>query len=43
MVAVHIRRGPWGHPQAAWPEAEQADLRIESLDDLVGGLAALRR
>jgi FMN phosphatase YigB (HAD superfamily) len=41
MVAVHIRRGPWGHLHARWPEAAQADLRIDSLDELVGGLAAL--
>src|SRR6478672_1709279 len=24
MVAVHVRRGPWGHLQADWPEAAQA-------------------
>jgi HAD superfamily hydrolase (TIGR01509 family) len=31
LVAVHLRRGPWAYIQ---DEAEQADLRIESLDEL---------
>ena len=31
MLAVHIRRGPWGYLQRG---AERADLRIESLDEL---------
>jgi HAD superfamily hydrolase (TIGR01662 family) len=31
MVAVHIRRGPWGHLQQG---AERAHLRIRSLDEL---------
>jgi HAD superfamily hydrolase (TIGR01549 family) len=31
MVAVHIRRGPWGYLQRG---AEQAALRIRSLDEL---------
>jgi len=30
MVAVHVRRGPWGHLQEPPPEA----LRIRSLDEL---------
>jgi HAD superfamily hydrolase (TIGR01509 family) len=34
MVAVHIRRGPWGHLQT--PPAEA--LRIASLDELAGVL-----
>ena len=43
MVAVHVRRGPWGYVHARRPEAAQADLRIDSLDELVPGLAALER
>ena len=31
MVAVHIRRGPWGYLQSG---AELAALRIRSLDEL---------
>jgi HAD superfamily hydrolase (TIGR01549 family) len=31
MLAVHIRRGPWGYLQAG---AEQAAVRIRSLDEL---------
>ncbi len=29
MVAVHLRRGPWGHLQADWPEVARAAIRIE--------------
>jgi FMN phosphatase YigB (HAD superfamily) len=35
MVAVHIRRGPWGHLQ----EPPAAAIRITSLDELPGALA----
>jgi FMN phosphatase YigB (HAD superfamily) len=45
MLAVHIRRGPWGHLHAAMPEAARADVRIESLRELpgrLGGAAAVR-
>jgi FMN phosphatase YigB (HAD superfamily) len=35
MVAVHIRRGPWGYLQGG---REQADLRIDSLEELPGAL-----
>jgi FMN phosphatase YigB (HAD superfamily) len=38
MTAIHIRRGPWGVIQAEWPEAAQADARIESLLELPGVL-----
>jgi HAD superfamily hydrolase (TIGR01549 family) len=38
MVAVHLRRGPWGYLHARWPEAAEADHRIESLSELVGCL-----
>jgi hypothetical protein len=34
MVAVHIRRGPWGHLQEPPSEA----IRIRSLDELPGCL-----
>jgi HAD superfamily hydrolase (TIGR01662 family) len=34
MFSVFIRRGPWGYLQAPWPEADQADARIESLVEL---------
>jgi FMN phosphatase YigB (HAD superfamily) len=34
LVAVFLRRGPWGVIQAGWPDAVRADLRIESLDEL---------
>jgi FMN phosphatase YigB (HAD superfamily) len=40
MVAVHIRRGPWGHLHAELPEAKRADIRIDSLVELPGLLAA---
>jgi HAD superfamily hydrolase (TIGR01662 family) len=39
MVAVFIRRGPWGNLQAEWPEAERADIRIDSLAELPEALA----
>jgi FMN phosphatase YigB (HAD superfamily) len=38
MTAIHLRRGPWGVIQAEWPEAAQADARIESLLELPGVL-----
>ena len=31
MLGVFIRRGPWGHIHATWPEAKDVDIRIESL------------
>lgn len=34
MRAVLIRRGPWGHLHARWPEASQAHHVIDSLDEL---------
>ena len=34
MVSVFIRRGPWGHLQATWPEAAEATIHIDSLDEL---------
>jgi FMN phosphatase YigB (HAD superfamily) len=41
MLAVFIRRGPWGHLQAARPEAAHADARVESLSEIPGVLASL--
>ena len=40
MVAVFLRRGPWGRLQAEWPEAARAAVRIDSLDQLPAALAA---
>jgi FMN phosphatase YigB (HAD superfamily) len=34
MLAVHLRRGPWGYLQAQWPQASEADLRINALTEL---------
>ncbi len=38
MLAVHLRRGPWGVIHADWPEADQAHLRLTSLDQLSAAL-----
>jgi FMN phosphatase YigB (HAD superfamily) len=43
MTAVFIRRGPWGVVHAQRPEVAQADLVLETLDDLLPELAALGR
>lgn len=42
MLAVHLRRGPWGVLHDAWPEAAQADLRLTSLDELGEALSSWR-
>lgn len=42
MFSVFIRRGPWGHVHAHWPEVELADARIDSLDELPAVLANWR-
>lgn len=39
MLAVHLRRGPWGVIHADWPEAARAHLRVTTLDGLVEALA----
>ena len=39
MLAVHLRRGPWGLIQQDWPEAAQAHLRLTTLDGIAGALA----
>ena len=41
MLAVFIRRGPWGYVHSRWPEAAQADLRIDSLAELPSALRAV--
>jgi FMN phosphatase YigB (HAD superfamily) len=41
MVAVFLRRGPWGYVHASWPEAAVADLRIESLEELSQALRTI--
>jgi hypothetical protein len=42
MVAVHLRRGPWGIIQAGWAEAAEADIRLDSLADLEAALRKFR-
>jgi FMN phosphatase YigB (HAD superfamily) len=39
IVAVLVRRGPWGTITGKWPEAARARLTIESLDELPDALA----
>lgn len=40
MLAVLVRRGPWGHLQATRPGAECADVQIDDLAGLAAALAA---
>ena len=42
MVAVFVRRGPWGYIHATHPEMAQAQLKIASLDELPERLTLLR-
>ena len=42
MTAIHLKRGPWGFIQAAWPEARQADINLDQLSDLPAVLQMLR-
>ncbi|HLI65717.1 MAG TPA: HAD family hydrolase [Caulobacteraceae bacterium] len=35
MMAIFIRRGPWGYVHATLPDVAQASARIESLDELI--------
>ena len=42
MVAVFVRRGPWGYIHATHPEVARAHLGIASLDDLPERLTLLR-
>jgi FMN phosphatase YigB (HAD superfamily) len=41
MVAVHVRRGPWGVIHAGWPEAMHARIRADSLEHAAERLLAL--
>jgi len=38
LTSVFIKRGPWGYLQSHWPEAAQAHVRIDSLDELPAAL-----
>lgn len=39
MLALHLRRGPWGVLHADWPEAGQAHVRLKTLDAITVALA----
>jgi FMN phosphatase YigB (HAD superfamily) len=41
MIAIHVRRGPWGFAHAKQAAAAGATAQVESLLELVGVLAAL--
>ncbi len=41
LVGVFIRRGPWGYIQAQWPDVEKADMKIESLEELLTALGGI--
>jgi HAD superfamily hydrolase (TIGR01549 family) len=41
LVAIHLRRGPWGVVHATWPEAGRAAARIETLAELPAVLATI--
>jgi FMN phosphatase YigB (HAD superfamily) len=38
MFTVHLRRGPWGVIQAAWPEACTADATAANLDEAAAAI-----
>ena len=40
LFTVHLRRGPWGVIQAAWPEAATADASAGNLDEAVDAILA---
>jgi FMN phosphatase YigB (HAD superfamily) len=42
MVAILLRRGPWGTTHAHWPEAALAHVVLESLSELPATIEALR-
>ena len=42
MVAVFLRRGPWGYLQASHPDASRAAIRLDGLAGLPEALQALR-
>jgi HAD superfamily hydrolase (TIGR01549 family) len=41
MVAVFVRRGPWGYIHAAHPDVAQAHLKIASLEELPESLTLI--
>lgn len=41
LTSVFLKRGPWGHLHAGWPDVARADLRIESLTELPRALRGL--
>jgi HAD superfamily hydrolase (TIGR01549 family) len=43
MRPVLIRRGPWGRAQWAWPDADKAHLKIETLAELPSVLHRMTR
>lgn len=43
MISVHLRRGPWGIIHSEWPEAAEADIRLDSLSELEAALGTLRK
>lgn len=42
MLAVHLRRGPWGVIHADWPETAQAHIRLTSLGAITVALEGWR-
>lgn len=42
MISIFLRRGPWGVIHARRPEAAQADLRIDSLNELPDALRSFQ-
>jgi len=42
LLAVFIRRGPWGHLHAHLPDIDRADARIDDLADLIAVLQKRR-
>jgi FMN phosphatase YigB (HAD superfamily) len=40
LFTVHLRRGPWGIIQAAWPEAAVASARAGDLEEAVDAILA---
>jgi FMN phosphatase YigB (HAD superfamily) len=40
LIAIHLRRGPWGVIQATWPEATRATATAGSLDEVVDAVLA---
>jgi hypothetical protein len=41
MIAVFLRRGPWGYIHTTHPDSAKAHLRVNSLDELPQHLQAL--